>query len=249
MLASMPAKLYVVPASHPSASAERALQIKGIEYRKVFLVPVFHKAFQKARFREGSTVPGVILDGGRKVLGSRAIVRALEDMHPQPPLFPSDPDARRRVEEAEAWGDEVLQPLVRRVIWKALAHDRAAVGSYAAGVRLFPPTPAFAVKLTAGAVSWAEGKINKATDEAVKADLASLPGHLDRVDAWLAEGVLGSEPVNAADLQIATGLRLLLTMDDVAPQIDVRPAGAFARRAFPEYQGNVPAGALSAYAP
>jgi hypothetical protein len=31
------------------------------------------------------------------------------------PLFPLDPEQRARVEEAERWGDQVLQPVPRRL--------------------------------------------------------------------------------------------------------------------------------------
>ena len=48
---------------------ERALQLKAIEYRRVDMPPVAHKAVQKALFG-GGTVPGLVLDG-EKILGSR----------------------------------------------------------------------------------------------------------------------------------------------------------------------------------
>src|SRR4051794_40895505 len=119
----MPAKLYVVPASHPCATVTAALHLKGVDYERVDLVPALHKAVQKLRFGGPGTVPGIVFDDGVKVGGSRAIVRELERRRPQPALFPpaEDADLRRRVEEAEEWGDQVLQPLVRRVLWYALS--------------------------------------------------------------------------------------------------------------------------------
>ena len=50
---------------------------------------------------------------------------------------------------------------------------------------------------------------NKARDESARADLAALPGQLDRIDAWIADGLLGGEQPNAADLQIGSTIRLL----------------------------------------
>ena len=58
-------------------------------------------------------------------------------------------------------------------------------------------------------------RFNEATDENVRADLAALPGILQRIDDWIAEGVLGGEQLNAADLQIATSVRLLMTLQDL----------------------------------
>ena len=118
----MAATLYAVPASHPCAAVEKALQLKGIEYRRVDIPPVAHKAVQLALFG-GGTVPGLVLDG-EKVLGSRKIMRALDDRVPEPRLLPADEKERKSVELAEEWGDEVLQPLVRRVIWVGPARAR-----------------------------------------------------------------------------------------------------------------------------
>jgi glutathione S-transferase len=93
-------------------------------------------------------------------------------------------------------------------------------------------------------VAWAERRIHGVDEPAVRADLAHLPAHLDRVDRWIEEGVLGGEAPNAADLQIAASLRLLLTLEDLREAIDARPAGKLARRLFADYPGHCPAGAL-----
>jgi glutathione S-transferase len=245
MLRLMSAKLYGVPASHPVAAVEKALQLKGIDYKRVDLVPVFHKLAQKLRFGS-STVPGLVLADGRKVTGSVAIMRLLDEVAPEPALLPADPEMRAKVQAAEEWGDRVLQSLVRRVIWTALGENTGAQASYSAGVKLTPPVPAPMAKLSGGTVAWAEKRIHRANPGGVKADLADLPRHLDRVEAWLEDGVLGSVPPNAADLQIAAGLRLLMTVDDVAEIIEPRPAGAYALRVFPDHQGRIPKGALPA---
>ena len=241
----MSARLYGVPASHPTAVVEKALQLKGLPYERVHLVPVFHKAAQKVRFG-GSTVPGLVLDDGRKLQGSRHILRVLDEVVPVPPLLPSDPAERAQVEAAEEWGDRVLQPLVRRVLWTALGRAPGAQMSYADGLKLTPPVPQPMARLSAGAIAWAEKRINKANDAGVRADLADLPRHLDRIDGWIEQGVLGGEPLNAADLQIASSLRLLLTVEDLAPLIDARQCGPYARRVFTEHQGSIPKGTFPA---
>jgi glutathione S-transferase len=238
----LPAKLYVVPASHPCACVEHALRIKGVAYDRVDLVPVAHKLLQRIRFG-AATVPGIVFEDGEKVVGSRAIVRTLEHRAPDPPLLPADARERKPVEEAEGWGDEVLQPLVRRVIWRALVRSPGAIPSYSAGSRL--PIPPPVAKLSGPLVARTETVIHGAADANVRADLVNLGWHLDRVDRWIAAGVMGGERPNAADLQVGAGLRLLLTLDDLAPRIDGRPAGRLARRWFPDYPGRTPAGALA----
>jgi glutathione S-transferase len=91
-----------------------------------------------------------------------------------------------------------------------------------------------------------ERRLNAAEEGAVRADLLALPGHLDRIDAWLADGVLGGETVNAADLQIATTSRLMLTIGDVRPFFAGRPTEAHAMGLFGEWAGSTPAGVFPA---
>jgi glutathione S-transferase len=83
-------------------------------------------------------------------------------------------------------------------------------------------------------------RLTEATDENVRADLAALPGMLQRIDDWIAQGVLGGDEVNAADLQIATNVRGLMTLQDLREAIAGRPAGELALRIAPEYPGDVP---------
>jgi glutathione S-transferase len=236
------ATLYAVPASHPCAAIEKALQLKGVDYRRIDIPPVAHKAVQRALFGRG-TVPGLVLDG-KKIIGSREILRALEERVPEPRLLPADEKERKSVGLAEQWGDEVLQPLVRRVIWLALRRSPAALPSYGEGSRL--PIPDAVSRLTAPAVALAEQRINSGSELNVRADLAALDQHLARVERWMDHDVLGGEQPNAADLQIGSGLALLLTIEDVDRAVGDRRACEPARRWFPDYPGRVPAGALPA---
>lgn len=238
----MAATLYAVPASHPCAAIELALRLKAIPYRRVDMIPVLHKPLQRARFG-GGTVPGLVLDG-EKLLGSRRIVRALEARVPEPRLLPADAEERKAVELAEQWSDEVLQPLARRVVWAALVRAPSAMPSYSVDARL--PVPAVLARLSAPLVARAEIRIHHASDANVRADLANLDRHAQRVERWIEQGALGGEQPNAADLQVGAGLRLMLTLGDVAARLDGRPAGELARRWFPDYPGHVPAGVLPA---
>src|SRR6185503_21365147 len=82
---------------------------------------------------------------------------------------------------------------------------------------------------------------NHSTDDNVRADLAGLPDKVDRVDALLADGVIGGQQLNAADFQIATSVRLLLAFDDLKPYIEGRPAAEHALRVVPDYGAHFPA--------
>jgi glutathione S-transferase len=235
----MPATLYVVHGSHPCAAVRRALDLKGIAYRVVEYPPPLHVVAQRLRFG-GRSVPGIVFEDGEKLLGSTAILRRLDELVPEPPLF-GDP----RVQAAEAWGESVLQPLARRLLWRGFAFDHGAMTGYQAGGRL-PPLPRPLVLALAPLITRAEARMNGVSDSAVRADLLALPGHLDHVEALLAEGVLGADPPNAADLQIASSLRLIMTVADAAPLFGARPAAALARRLFPDQPGELPAGTFPA---
>ncbi|HEX2102350.1 MAG TPA: glutathione S-transferase family protein [Solirubrobacteraceae bacterium] len=235
--------LFVVHGSRPCAAVQRALELKGLRFRVIELPPPLHAPIQRVRFGS-STLPAIVLDDGEKLSGSMAILRRLEELAPEPPLFPPDGDARALVERAEEWGDEVYQPLARRLLWGALRLRPDALASYSEGSRI--PLPPAALRVAARAIVRAEVALNRATVGAVRADLRNLPRHLDRIDGWIAAGVLGGRDVNAADLQVATTSRLLLTIADVAAFFAGRPAEAHARELFGWQPGAVPRGTFPA---
>src|SRR3954465_2844181 len=246
--------LYVVHGSHPCAAVERALELKGLEYRRIELPPPLHAPIQRV-LSVARTVPSIRLDGGEKLSGSRAILKRLEELAPQPALWPPDGERRALVERAEEWGDEVWQPIARRLLWGTLRRCPEALVSYSGGSSI--PLPAPAIRAGARAMIRAEIALNKASDGAVRADLRNLPRHLDRTDRWIAEGALapGARCVaacglgagapdrpNAGDLQIATTSRLLMTIGDVAPFFAGRPAERHARELFGDQPGSTPRG-------
>jgi len=233
----MRATVYAVPGSHPVRTALLMLDRKGIEWRRRDLPNVVDRPLLRAMGFPGPTVPAVKIDG-RKVQTTRALARVLDDLVPEPPLFPSDPDRREAVEAAEQWGDEVLQPVPRRLSWAALKRDRSGLRSFIEGPIAGIP-PGIAV-LTAGPLVKASAKVNNATDDAVRADLLALPVLLDQVDDLIANGVIGGAEPNAADFQILTSVRLLMCFDDVRPQVESRPAGEQAMRLVPDYPGHIP---------
>ena len=237
----MTVRLYVVPASHPCAAVETALRLKGIDHKLTELPPGVHAAHQRLRFGR-RTVPSMKADG-EKLSGSREIMRWLEERHPEPALWPADPEARAAVERAEQWGEEVLQSAARRVIWMALRRRPESMPSFLANSKL--PVPAWAARLSGPATTLIEWRLNAVSEEAVRADLEAFPGHLAKIDAWVEEGVLGGETPNAADLQIGASLALLHTIGDLAGQIDASRGGELVRRWFADYPGSIPAGALS----
>lgn len=233
----MQATVYALAGSHPVKAALLMLDRKGIEWRRRDLANVVDRPLLRAMGFPGPTVPAVKLDG-RKIQTTRALARALDELVPEPPLFPADPDRRASVEAAEQWGDEVLQPVPRRLSWAALKRDRSGLRSFIEGPIMGIP-PGLAVA-TAAPLVYGSAKINKATDDAVRADLLTLPALIDQVDDLIANGVIGGAEPNAADYQIFTSVRLLMCFDDLRPQIESRPAGEQALRLVPHFPGKVP---------
>ena len=234
----MKARLFTIPASHPGWTARLMLERKGIAYSRIDLVAVLSRPILRAAGFPGVTVPALRIDG-RRVQGSRAIARELDRLVPEPPLYPADAAARERVEEAEAWGDEVLQEVARRLAWNRLSKDSGPIRSYLEGAKLGLPV-AVAAK-TAPPIAKLSARLNDADDAHAIADLAALPGLIDRVDGYVADGVIGGDPPNAADLQIAPSIALLMTMADLRAFIADRPAGDLARRLVPDFPGHIPA--------
>jgi glutathione S-transferase len=233
----MPARLFLVHGSHPCATVEKALEIKGIDVRRVEIPAATQPLVMRPLFG-GRTVPAIRFDDGAKLQGSRAIVRELERRVPEPALYGTP-----EIDEAERWGEEVLQPVPRRLLWSAFAVHPRAMHGFQEGQRA-PKLPMPVVLAAARVILPIERRLNDVTPEGVAADLRALPGMLDQVDAWIADGVLGGERPNAADLQIAPTIRLLHAIDDVRPLIAGRPAEEHAFRWFAPLPGTVPAGAL-----
>jgi glutathione S-transferase len=233
----MEARLYVIPGSHPSMAARLMLETKGIAYKRTDLMPVISKAALRGLGFPRKTVPALKLDG-RKIQGTGEIARELDRVQPEPPLLPADPARRAAVEEAERFGDQELQPPVRAILWWALRKDKAPLRSYSEGASLGIPI-GLALK-TAGPIVAASARFNEATDDNVRRGLAAMPAMLQKIDDWIADGTIGGEQPNVADFQIAPSLRLAMTLDDLRPAIESRPAGELAKRLVPTYPGKTP---------
>ncbi len=236
----MTPKLYSQHGSHPCAAVEAGLALKSIDYDRVDLLPLSQVLIGPLRYG-GTTVPGMRLDGER-IVGSRAIMRRLDDLIAEPALLPAvDDPTYEAVLEAERWGDEVFQSVPRRIIDVAFLRRPAAMESYAGDAKL--PLPRALLRPGLPLTARMMASRNKARDDSAQADIKALPRQLDRVDAWIADGLIGGDRPNAADLQIGSTVRLLMSIGDVRPLIDGRPAARLTRY-FPPMVGEVEPGTL-----
>lgn len=105
---AMKVKLYYLEISHPSNAACLMLDHKGLEYERVDLRPGLQPLVTRLRGFPGITVPALQLDG-RRIQGSVPIAHALEELVPEPPLYPPDNKLRAAVRNAEEWCERELQ--------------------------------------------------------------------------------------------------------------------------------------------
>ncbi len=230
------ARLYAMSISHPAKAAALMLEHKGIEYETVKISPGEQAVRMRLAGFRGGTVPGLSIDG-RRITGSVAISRALEEIQPEPPLFPRDPAGRRAVEEAEEWGERVLQPVPRRLLRWGILNDRSARVGFA---RLLGNSrPELTARFIGPVAAFYARREDARSTDRIRADWEALPEHLDHVDELIAAGTIGGEDLNAADFQIGTTLRVMLACADFAPVIAGRPGEQLARRVWPDYRWEI----------
>jgi glutathione S-transferase len=228
-------ELYMFPGSNSVLTARLMLEHKGVEHGCVTLIPGAH-AFMMLGFGFATmSVPALKIDG-RRVQGTRQISRALDELVAERPLFPADPTRRRAVEHAERWGED-FQNATRRIFYCAARRDPRAFGSVMTPGRSLPAR--LALRIAAPLIVRLATGAHRASEEVGCEDLMLLPERLDQIDAWIADGLLDGDELNAADFQIAVNVSLLAFMEDVAPFVEGRPAAAFARRVAPDYPGHV----------
>src|SRR2546421_175150 len=98
------------------------LEHKGIPYVRRDLPSQLQKLVLPLLGYRERTVPVLRIEA-RRVQGSTRIARVLDELQPQPPLFPSNPTTRGRVEELERWIDTDFQSTVRALAQWAVKRD------------------------------------------------------------------------------------------------------------------------------
>jgi glutathione S-transferase len=246
-------KLYVIPGSHACRSAMLMLEHKQVPYRRIDIVTLLHPLVARLRgFDAGGqtrtaggrrtfglrlgdrlgTVPALAADGQR-ISTNHGIARFLDERHPGPALFPTDPEQRAAVEEAERWANETLQMAARRIPGAAVVRDPAAFSQSSGNGRLGYLLYKRALTRRLIVPRILHG-VFAARPEAERDPVAELPALLDRIDAWIADGILGGAQLNAADFMVAPSLALILYRRDVMPLFEGRPALELVDRLLPE---------------
>jgi glutathione S-transferase len=228
----MRTRIYTMPISNPATAGAAMVAYKQIPHRVVTLMPGFHPPLVRLAGFERFTVPALELDG-RKVQGTRRISRFLDEVKPEPALFPADPDARARVEEAERWGEQVLQPVPRRLFRHLLLTSKPA--RHWMGTEIMHLRAPRVLMLFFMPVIRHLARISRADAPRVRKDIADLPELLDHVDGLIAAGTIGASEPNAADFQILASVSVLRAFADLEHHVRGRPCDAAARRLYPDW--------------
>src|SRR5262245_51091652 len=146
-------------------------------------------------------LPALELDG-RRIGDSTAIIAALEEYAPEPPLYPADPDERARALALEDWFDEELAPALRRFVWHHTLPDVDATVS-----ALFTtPAPARErlLRATAPVATRAVRRDYDVTDKTAAQAREQVVAAMGRVEAELQpSGYLVGDSFSVADLTAA----------------------------------------------
>src|SRR4051794_11132649 len=203
-------KLIVIPGSHACRSAILMLEHKGIAYRRVDVPTLTHPIAARLygcsaggetrnaggrrttaiRFGDTlGTVPALVA-GEDRVSTNRRIARFLDERHPDPPLFPADPQRRKAVEDVEAWANETLQMAARRIALAHAVRDPAGsarqIGDGRMGYLLYRSE--LVRRLVIPQIGRRIFAVNERSDTKLLPELERM---LDRIDAWIEAGVLG----------------------------------------------------------
>lgn len=232
----MQPRLWHLEVSNFNEKARWALDYKRVPHSRRAVEPGPHMTVALALTRS-ITFP-IVQFGRRAVGGSSAIIAELESRHPDPPLYPSDPEARRRALELEARFDEQYGPHVRRAgFWElfkepeylGLGEARGKVFAVLTGLRFSIDEESAArslAKVRAGLdliEETLDGRDHLVGDEFTVADLAAcaLTGPVLRPPEF---------PYGLAKMQVPEGLRR------ISDEIREHPAGQWMLRTYARYR-------------
>jgi len=220
--------LWQLDISHYSEKVRWALDYKQVPHARRSPLPGTHIPIAFALTRgESFTLPLLQIDG-RAIADSTAIVAALEQRYPDPPLYPADPEQRRRALELEDFFDEELGPHARLLPFYELINEPAMFAEVASAA---VPGPLGEAKGFIGAYAraYASLRFGANSDEGAALARQKIAAALDRLDAELerSEGeFLAGESFSVADLTAASLFYPVVGPDEgpLPPDVPTPPA-------------------------
>jgi glutathione S-transferase len=229
----MTAVLWHIPVSHYNEKVRWALDLKGVEHERRAPPPptVIPIALWLTR-GAGATFPVLVIDG-EAIGDSTAIIAALEERFPDPPLYPADPAERRRALAIEDWFDTELGPSSRLLVFHEMRESPDAFEDFAA-----PMLPGSLRRSATGrrlagrlARAFVQLRYRVAPEDAAAAARADVVAALDRLEAELAVGDgthLVGDRFSVADLTAAALFAPIVDPPE-GPEIDVGLPPSFER--------------------
>jgi glutathione S-transferase len=218
--------LWHIEISHFSEKARWALAYKDVEHRRRAPLPGAHipVALYLTRGKH-KTFPVLQLDG-RAVGDSTALIAALEERYPEPPLYPEDAEERRRALALEDFFDEELGPHIRLLAFHELRKDPERLKALME--RTTPaPLARFAGPSAAYASTYTNLRFGAADSKAAALARKKIVAALDRLEEELggSEYLVGDR-FTVADLTAAALLNPLVLPDEgPLPNEDPPPRG------------------------
>jgi glutathione S-transferase len=225
--------LWHISISHYSEKVRWALDHKRMPHkRRAVSIPGLHIPASMLLTRGASHTFPVLEIDGRAIGDSSEIIAALEQRHPERPLYPTDPDQRRRAIELDRFFSEELGPHVRLRAFHELGKDPERFEAVIART-----TPGPVARMGRGAVTYARtyaglrfGVRDEAAAELARAKIVAA---LYRLEAELGSGeYLVGDSFSVADLSAASlFFPLVLPEEGPVPADEPPPAGMESFRA------------------
>jgi glutathione S-transferase len=195
--------LWHLPLSHYSEKVRWALDYKAVQHERHAPIGGYHMAVALVLTRgRDYTLPVLELDGQR-IGDSTKIIAALEQRHPDPPLYPPDPAERRRALALEDWFDEQLGPAIRRYVFHTLRDDRELFDELASQ-QVPPPLRRYARMAGTYARIFTGTRFQTISEDKAQQALQKTLAALDRLESELGENrYLVGERFTVADLTAA----------------------------------------------
>src|SRR4051812_26296302 len=210
--------LWHLEISHYNEKARWALDYKGVAHVRRAVTPGLQELTAR-RLRAGRTVP-VLEMNGRAIGDSTKIIEEIERWWPEPPLYPADPEERRRALDLEDYFDERCGPDARRVLLNDnLAEPETFLAMFYGADR---PRVGLLETLTPLLLQVVKRRF-QIPPETVEASRAKVRAAFDKLEADVGpSGYLVGESFTVADVTAASILGLIVVPPEF-PYIKVHP--------------------------
>jgi glutathione S-transferase len=219
--------LWHIEISHYNEKARWALDYKRIPHRRRALPGGFHMLAALGLTGGRSATFPLLMLNGEAIGDSTAIMGALESRWPDPPLYPEDPQERRRALDLEDYFDEELGPAIRLVAWHEVTRDPERLALLVQSS--LPPSLRDTQAASVVAARYAKGftalRYGVKSEEAAERSRQKVVAALDCLEAELDgnEYVVG-DSFSVADLT-AAALFYPLALPPEGPQLGDPPEG------------------------